>query len=346
MANRVTVKANFETDDFPTQAQFAEWIDSVYFFDDDTTDNLAQGSTQFLVDGGAQTFNGIKTFGSFPITPSTAPTADFQVANKKYVDDNTGGGGTPGGSDTEIQFNDGGAFGADSNLAWDNTNKRLLVGGATSVAQISLAGRGSLATGLSLDDGNSGLFEDSPDDIVIQVAGNSSLYRFESGGQFQSAIGARPAIQFGSNNTRTVPGLIPHKTDMDTGVGTGGSDEISIITGSVEAVRYMEVSAGVIQVTEMDAGLTASTTQTQGNGELFSSFNEVAIVANTNDTVTFPTAERGKYCEVINNGANTLQIFPAAGDDLGAGVDTAITLAAGSFIRFRAYDAINWKDIT
>ena len=33
----------------------------------------------------------VLTFGNFPITPSEAPTTDYQVANKKYVDDNSGG---------------------------------------------------------------------------------------------------------------------------------------------------------------------------------------------------------------------------------------------------------------
>ena len=33
-----------------------------------------------------QTIDGIKTFSSFPITPSSAPTTNYQVANKKYVD--------------------------------------------------------------------------------------------------------------------------------------------------------------------------------------------------------------------------------------------------------------------
>lgn len=42
---------------------------------------------------GNQTVAGIKTFSSFPVTPSEAPTTDYQVANKKYVDDNSGGGG-------------------------------------------------------------------------------------------------------------------------------------------------------------------------------------------------------------------------------------------------------------
>ena len=38
---------------------------------------------------GDQTIAGIKTFSSFPITPSSAPTTNYQVANKKYVDDRT-----------------------------------------------------------------------------------------------------------------------------------------------------------------------------------------------------------------------------------------------------------------
>lgn len=36
---------------------------------------------------GNQTIGGVKTFSSFPVTPNTTPTTDYQVANKKYVDD-------------------------------------------------------------------------------------------------------------------------------------------------------------------------------------------------------------------------------------------------------------------
>lgn len=39
---------------------------------------------------GNETVNGIKTFTSFPITPSSAPTTNYEVANKKYVNDNAG----------------------------------------------------------------------------------------------------------------------------------------------------------------------------------------------------------------------------------------------------------------
>ena len=56
---------------------------------------LAQGyadsinPSQFVNLTDDQTKDGILTFLDFPITPSSAPTTDYQVANKKYVDDNT-----------------------------------------------------------------------------------------------------------------------------------------------------------------------------------------------------------------------------------------------------------------
>ena len=43
---------------------------------------------QYVKDTGDETVAGVKTFSSFPITPSSAPTTNYQTANKKYVDDN------------------------------------------------------------------------------------------------------------------------------------------------------------------------------------------------------------------------------------------------------------------
>lgn len=48
-------------------------------------DELVGGSGAVALTGD-ETIAGIKTFSSFPITPSSAPTTDYQAANKKYVD--------------------------------------------------------------------------------------------------------------------------------------------------------------------------------------------------------------------------------------------------------------------
>lgn len=95
----------------------------------------------------------------------------------------------------------------------------------------------------------------------------------------------------------------------------------------------------------VSAGITASVTQTQGQQPLTADINEVSTVGNASDVVTLPTAVAGMSIRIINNGANTLQIFPASSDNLGAGVDTSTTLAAGSNVTFEAYDATNWETI-
>ncbi len=49
-----------------------------------------------------------------------------------------GGGGSPGGSTTQIQFNDAGAFGGDADLTWNKTTNDLVLGGTDT--GITLAG--------------------------------------------------------------------------------------------------------------------------------------------------------------------------------------------------------------
>lgn len=101
-------------------------------------------------------------------------------------------------------------------------------------------------------------------------------------------------------------------------------------------------SKGVIGDAEkIQTGITASTTQTQGQQLLTGEVNEIDTVANANDVVTAPPAAAStKPIRVINNGANTLQIFPSPANDLGAGVDTAVTLVAGATVSFIYFDSV------
>ncbi len=140
----------------------------------------------------------------------------------------------------------------------------------------------------------------------------------------------------------TVPTVVPNKADPDTGVGSAAADQLSMIAGAQEAIRFTEASDHVIQDVEAHTGLTASTTQTQGNGALLSSFNEISTVGATNDTVTLPGAAAGRTVVVINDGANTLQVFPASGDDLGQGADTAETIPAGERRGYLGFSTTEW----
>jgi hypothetical protein len=94
------------------------------------------------------------------------------------------------------------------------------------------------------------------------------------------------------------------------------------------------------------AGITASITQTQLEGQLTSSLNEVATVTTALDTVTLPTAVIGRMVTIINNGASTLQVFPFTDDSIDAGAaDAATTIRSGDVQVFRAITAVIWESM-
>ncbi len=127
--------------------------------------------------------------------------------------------------------------------------------------------------------------------------------------------------------------------DALTGINTGTIiDNITVGRNEI----FNGTSWEPVQKRSVTTGITASTTQTQGNGALTSDLNVISTVANINDTVTLKTAIVGVICIVVNNGSKKMKIFPAAADDLGAGLNASITLSAGSTIIFHCLDATNW----
>ena len=57
-----------------------------------------------------------------PITKIVVSNGDLTVSGRTATIDTSGSATTPAGSDTEIQFNDGGAFGASSQFTYRNRN--------------------------------------------------------------------------------------------------------------------------------------------------------------------------------------------------------------------------------
>jgi len=90
------------------------------------------------------------------------------------------------------------------------------------------------------------------------------------------------------------------------------------------------------------AGVTAHVGSSQGDGPITTDVVQISVCANAGDAVTLPTAVAGLEITIVNNGANACDVFPASGDNLGAGVDTAASLAAAANITYIAYDATNW----
>lgn len=145
--------------------------------------------------------------------------------------------------------------------------------------------------------------------------------------------------EINTNNTAIATAI---STCLNREDSTDNAMEVDLDMGGYDILNVGSLLLGNLATV---AGITASTTQSQGEGVLTGKLNEVSTVANANDTVTLPAASAGNIIIIINNGANTLQIFPASGDNAGGGVDTAITLASGSNITLAAYNATNWETI-
>lgn len=90
-----------------------------------------------------------------------------------------------GGSNTQIQFNDSGAFGADSLFNWDNTNKRLGVGETTPTARVHIKGEGNTDATTSLlvqnSDGTTLLSLNDEGDLIASQGNGIEVFRVDSG---------------------------------------------------------------------------------------------------------------------------------------------------------------------
>jgi hypothetical protein len=238
--------------------------------------------------------------------------------------------GTPVNNQIGVWTGDGTIEG-DAGLTWDG-NQVLVPQDNDAVAPTYAFG-----------DGDTGFFESTDDFLNVSVGGTS---RFEwVGNTFQGILTGAAAI-LNALSSATLPTLIPSLGDANTGIGHAADDQLSLVAGGVEGIRLSEAGSEVAMLNQVTIGITASPTQTQGNGPLISSYNEVSVVASGNNVVTLPTAVAGQHCIVINNAALVLQIFPALGDDLGEGVNSSTTLiGGGGSTHFFAEDATTWARV-
>ncbi len=150
---------------------------------------------------------------------------------------------------------------------------------------------------------------------------------------------AQTAIKPSSNSTT---GIQLQKVD-GTNILNIDTTNARVGIGTAAPTQALQMGNDKFIAVDVNATVTASTAQSQGNGALTAQVNEISIVANDGDTVTLPAAVAGMKITIINNGANTLQIFPASGDNLGTGVDLSDELELNEVIDFVAYDDTNWK---
>lgn len=115
-----------------------------------------------------------------------------------------GGGGAPGGNDTQVQTNDAGAFGG-SEMYWDKVNDRLGINEDTPLSKVHINGTGGIDKGLALGDvGDTGLFELSPGIFAFMVGGKEMLRLVKGATAAGDQVIISPESVSGSTGT---PGL-------------------------------------------------------------------------------------------------------------------------------------------
>lgn len=108
--------------------------------------------------------------------------------------------------------------------------------------------------------------------------------------------------------------------------------------GGVEAERHQLVGADAIASVNANVGITADTASAQGGDIITSSYNVVSTAASAGDSLTLPAVFGVGTLIYIKNdaAANSIDIFPASGDDAGGGANTAVAIANGEFAVFIA----------
>ncbi|MEX0931440.1 MAG: immunoglobulin-like domain-containing protein [Candidatus Paceibacterota bacterium] len=176
----------------------------------------------FVATSSTSTFAGVTTTGLAVTGAGTSTFANgIDLATGCFAVNGTcisggGGGGSPGGSDGEVQFKSGSSFAGDANFFWDNSTKRLGLGGTSTPAKtLSVVGEiyatatstASTTNVLSINDG-------------YKVAGVRVLWGSNDGASWYVGGAGSFASNSASENTGLGTGaLLGNDGSSNTGIG-------------------------------------------------------------------------------------------------------------------------------
>jgi hypothetical protein len=187
---------------------------------------------------------------------TTLPTS---AAVKDYVDNNAGG--SPGGSDTQIQYNNGGSFGGSSIMTFDDTS---------SAEQVLFSGSSSNPLVKIVQTGGGHAFE------VHDAASDTSIFTISEVGQVTIKTATPQAggltinddmyvgqIKNSAGGSQTGP-RYTFNSDTNTGMFSPGADNLAFTTGGSERIRYG--SSGEIGIAGANYGTSGQVLTSGGSG--------------------------------------------------------------------------------
>jgi hypothetical protein len=231
------------------------------------------------------------------------------------------GGGSPGGSDTQIQFNDDGSFGGDIAFAWDKDNRLLIASGNI----LSNSADASHARTLTL---GSGSYVTDADATVVGIQGTAGRYgvsvgRSSSSAQAGVAIGnsaqtaANDGVAIGKDSYANQDGVaVGMSSDgprdgvgIGKNAGSSNSARFSVLIGeSTQSAGNYGIAIGhSAQVSHADGiSIGANSDSTGANGIALGSYAQApanGFVVASGSTVADDALLSGKfgdYMSVLN----------------------------------------------
>lgn len=199
----------------------------------------------------------------------------------------SGSGGSPAGSNTEVQFNNSSAFGASSNLTFDGT---YLSPNLVKLADGSNTGSSPYALGFATDD-DTGLYKSAANQLAFSTGGSQVL-------------------TFGGFPKRVLLG--EHTGSTATSLSTYGTQDIVISTNQ-------NVNSGTITITDGVNGDISLTPNGTGAVEISGAYKLPTAVTATNDFVLTAQTDGSTAWAASGGGGVT---FPLEGSDGSAAAPT------------------------
>jgi len=229
-----------------------------------------------------------------PITTIKVSNGDLTISGGIATIDTSGTATTPGGSDTQVQFNDGGVFGGDNGFTYTKATEKVKVGNASIVT--SNAGKVS----------------------VVQESADTGAAMYLQ--KDEDGAGSGPNLVFYRNSAS------PANDDAIGRLGFNGEDSIggertyARITGEIEDVTS-GANDGRIVIETIKAGTQTEQIQIDSAGIKF------------NNAYTFPTADGNANQVLTTDGAGAITFEDgggsyspkgAADDDLASAMDVIV----------------------
>ena len=131
-------------------------------------------------------------------------------------------------------------------------------------------------------------------------------------------------------------------------IDTPGSGEVTLFVDINTGVLSQKLDTGVVSGAILGFSAADTVTAKAGGGQdaanpVLTAFTQVSVVAVVNDSLTLPVASIGTVRAFRNDGANSMNIFPGAGEEIDSnGADAAVALAAAASIYIVATSAGTW----